>query len=150
MADDGWIWGSKRGGGGAPLKDSSGAVITNLRLHAKQAEQNPQPMQQSHPPQNSYHNPQMRPPSLDVNNQMDYNNQFQQPYYQQQQQQQMYSLQMPQQQMYQQPPQLGSPSAQNYNNNNNNNDMSSPAPMKFMSALRDMNANPGERDEKIR
>ncbi len=30
--DDGWIWGSSRGGGGAPLKDRSGKAITNLKL----------------------------------------------------------------------------------------------------------------------
>ena len=28
---DQWIWGNTRGGGGAPLKDVSGAVVTNLR-----------------------------------------------------------------------------------------------------------------------
>ena len=139
MGDDGWIWGSKRGGGGAPLKDSSGAVITNLRLHAKQGEKSPHSRQSqsnfngNNPPP-YYQNPHTRPPSLDVNTNMEYNQIQQQQYYQQQ----MYSLQMPQQQMYQQ---LVSPT---------NNGIVSPAPTKFMSALRDMNSNPGERDEKIR
>ena len=31
-ADDGWIWGSSRGGGGAPLKSKDGNTITNLKL----------------------------------------------------------------------------------------------------------------------
>ena len=30
--EDGWIWGSSRGGGGAPLKDSQGKQLTNLKL----------------------------------------------------------------------------------------------------------------------
>jgi len=30
--DDGWIWGSSRGGGGAPLKTKDGSVVTNLKL----------------------------------------------------------------------------------------------------------------------
>lgn len=33
--DDGWFWGNRRGGGGAPLKDKHGSVITNLRLASK-------------------------------------------------------------------------------------------------------------------
>jgi hypothetical protein len=35
--DDGWFWGNRRGGGGAPLRDSSGAVVTNLRLAVRGA-----------------------------------------------------------------------------------------------------------------
>lgn len=31
-ADDGWIWGNSRGGGGAPLKDREGKSLTNLKL----------------------------------------------------------------------------------------------------------------------
>lgn len=31
-ADQGWIWGSSRGGGGAPLKDRDGKSLTNLKL----------------------------------------------------------------------------------------------------------------------
>ena len=31
-ADAGWIWGNSRGGGGAPLKDSQGNALTNLKL----------------------------------------------------------------------------------------------------------------------
>ena len=31
-ADDGWIWGNNRGGGGAPLKDREGKSLTNLKL----------------------------------------------------------------------------------------------------------------------
>lgn len=31
MAEDGWMWGNHRGGGGAPLKSSDGETITNLR-----------------------------------------------------------------------------------------------------------------------
>ena len=30
--DDGWIWGSSRGGGGAPLKSKDGTPVTNLKL----------------------------------------------------------------------------------------------------------------------
>lgn len=33
--DNGWFWGNRRGGGGAPLKDKHGSVITNLRLASK-------------------------------------------------------------------------------------------------------------------
>jgi hypothetical protein len=33
MGDDGdWFWGKSRGGGGAPLRDNRGSVVTNLRL----------------------------------------------------------------------------------------------------------------------
>ena len=33
MGDDGdWFWGKSRGGGGAPLRDNKGSVVTNLRL----------------------------------------------------------------------------------------------------------------------
>ena len=31
-ADTGWIWGNSRGGGGAPLKDSTGKPLANLKL----------------------------------------------------------------------------------------------------------------------
>jgi hypothetical protein len=31
-ADQGWIWGSSRGGGGAPLKNKDGTPLTNLKL----------------------------------------------------------------------------------------------------------------------
>lgn len=30
-AEDGWIWGSTRGGGGAPLRDTQGNTVTNLK-----------------------------------------------------------------------------------------------------------------------
>lgn len=30
-----WVWGNTRGGGGAPLKDASGSIVTNLRQVAR-------------------------------------------------------------------------------------------------------------------
>jgi hypothetical protein len=31
MPTEGWIWGNQRGGGGAPLKDSNGNAVSNLK-----------------------------------------------------------------------------------------------------------------------
>ena len=31
MSNEGWPWGSTRGGGGDPFRDGSGAIITNLK-----------------------------------------------------------------------------------------------------------------------
>ncbi len=32
VSGDSWMWGNTRGGGGAPLRDTSGNTVTNLKL----------------------------------------------------------------------------------------------------------------------
>ena len=162
---DDWIWGNSRGGCGAPLKDSSGNVVTNLRLAIKgsQSSNISQNTNNSNDNYNGYNQFQQQPPpqqqSLSTPGHMKQQNYFNQP------SPNMSSY--PQQQQYQlSPPQIAtnnyggqydpnnggfaSPSNFNNNNNNNNDNGATPGGKRFMSALRDMNSNPGERDEKQR
>jgi hypothetical protein len=108
---DEWIWGNKRGGGGAPIKDVAGAVVTNLRQVARGS------VQVDHSPTNQkkVHHAIEREYSHDS--------------------------------YYDEPREV-------YHHDRRGDNLppkqTSPTNHKYSTALRDMNVNPEERDEKVR